>query len=328
MTRVAAASFAGRRVLVTGSAGFLGSHLVCALSAAGAETHAIVRSAGARAASARPPVDLRNVHTHICDLRDGETLADIVRAVDPQHVFHLAAYGTTSTQQDEARMLDVSVDGTRNLWLALEGRAARFVQTGTCAEYGAVRGPIAETQVCRPRWPYPAAIHAAVTWSQARGFETGREVVILRPFGSFGPGDRAERLIPYVIARLVSGARAVVSSGGQVRDYSYVDDHITAMLLAGGQPLPDPVAVYNVGSGRPITVRQLLDGVAREIGDGAIDRIDFDARPIASHEPPEMYADISAIVRDLGYIPAQDLSDGIRRTVASYLDQPSANTAG
>ena len=318
----AAAAFAGRRVLVTGSAGFLGSHLVRALSAAGAETHAIVRLSRGDGATAG-----RHIETHVCDLVDAESLAAIVRAVDPQHVFHLAAYGTTSTQRDETRMLRVNVDGTRNLWAAIEGRACRLVQTGTCAEYGYVRGPIAETQVCRPRWSYPAAIHAAVTWSQARGFETGREVVILRPFGPFGPGDRAERLIPYVIQRLVSGQRAAVSGGEQVRDYSYVDNHVSALLLAGARPLPDPVAVYNVGSGRPITVRHLLEAVAREIGDGAIGRIDFGARPLGGHEPPEMYADVSAISRDLGYVPAADLRDGIRHTVSSFLNQPSAKAA-
>ena len=307
-----AAVFARRRVLVTGGAGFLGSHLVRALVAGGAQVHAIVR----RPAADAPEGD--EVEVHEVDLLNAAALAGAVRAADPECVFHLAAYGTTGSQPDEARMLAVNVIGTQNLWGALEGRGCRIVQTGTCAEYGDVRGPIAETQVCQPRFAYPASIHASVTWSQSRGFQTGREVVILRPFGPYGPDDRPERLIPSVIQRLVSGQRAPVSAGDQLRDYSYVSDHVRALLLAGSSKLPRPVAVYNVGTGTPITVKALVETVAREVGGDAPGRVDFGARPLGPHEPPEMYADASSIARDLGYTTAVDLRDGLRRTIAAY----------
>lgn len=312
MSADVATALTGRRVLVTGGSGFLGSHLLRALVAGGARVHAIVRPSTATAWSAH------GVDTHVCDLLDPAALAHTTRLADPECVFHLAAYGTTGSQPDEARMLAVNVTGTRNLWDALEQRPCRVIQTGTCAEYGDVRGPIPETHVCQPRFAYPASVHAAVTWSQARGFETGREVVILRPFGPFGPDDRPERLLPAVIQRLVSGQRAPVSAGDQLRDYSYVADHVTAILLAASCPLPRPVAVYNVGTGNPVTVRALIEMVAREIGGDAPGRVDFGARPVGRHEPAEMYADMSSIARDLGYAPAIDLREGVRRTVAAY----------
>ena len=82
-------------------------------------------------------------------------------------------------------------------------------------------------------------------------------------------------------------------------------DHVRALLLAGSSKLPRPVAVYNVGTGTPITVK-------------ALGRVDFGARPLGPHEPPEMYADASLIARDLGYTAAVDLRDGLRRTIAAY----------
>jgi nucleoside-diphosphate-sugar epimerase len=222
----------------------------------------------------------------------------------------------------------VNLEGTGNLWNAIGSRACRFVQTGTCAEYGDVRGPIPETHACQPRSTYAATIHASVTMSQARGFETGREVVILRPFGPFGPGDRDERLIPYVIQRLVDGQRADVSSGTQLRDYSHVDDHVAALMLAGSRPLPAPVVVYNVGSGRPITVRALIETIADEVGGDAAARLDFGARPLRGDDPPEMYADITAISGDLGFAPRVGLREGLRRTIAACAARRSEHAAG
>jgi nucleoside-diphosphate-sugar epimerase len=316
-----AAPFAGRRVLLTGASGFLGSHLLRGLITAGAQVHAIVRPSSVRTF----PVEGAQIHA--CDLLDAEALDRAVRDADPDCVFHLAAYGTTGSQTDHARMQRVNLDGTINLWHALGGRSFRFVQTGTCAEYGHIRGPISETHACQPRWAYPATIHASVTLSQARGFESGREVVILRPFGPFGPNDRPERLIPYVVQRLVDGQRAEVSGGTQLRDYSYVDDHVAALMLAGSRPLPAQVAVYNVGSGRPTAVRAVIEAIADEVGGDAVARIDFGARPIHDAEPPEMHADITAIARDLGFAPRVDLRDGLRRTIAAYVARRSAPAA-
>src|SRR5947209_4568975 len=118
---------AGRRVFITGGTGFLGSHLTRALHAASARV-SIFRG----------------------DITDARAVLDAVAAAEPELVFHLAAYGTTPLQRDEARMRAVNVGGVEHLWRAIDSRTCRVVQTGTCAEYGPIPAPLHEDQECRP----------------------------------------------------------------------------------------------------------------------------------------------------------------------------------
>ena len=118
-----------------------------------------------------------------------------------------------------------------------------------------------------------------------------------------------------------------MTSGEQLRDYSYVDDQIRAMLLAATRPLPRIAPVYNIGSGRPIRVRALLEAIARAVAPESIARIDFGARGARAGDPPEMYADVSAAARELEFTPRVSLEEGLRRTVAAYRGVEEAHPA-
>ena len=169
-----------------------------------------------------------------------------------------------------------------------------------------------------PATPYAATVHEAVSYSTERARRTGRELVIVRPFGPYGPGDRPERLIPFVIAGLLSGQRVAVTAGEQRRDYSFIDDHVRALLLAGSAPLSGTPRTYNVGSGGPIAVRTLVERIAAVVGGGAFARVDFGAVPYRPGDLADMFADTTAARRELGYEPAIALDEGLERTVAWY----------
>jgi len=288
---------AGRGILVTGAAGFLGSHLVRGLTAAGAEVHPFTRRTG--------------------DVTKLESLRAAIAAARPDVVFHLAAYGTTTAQRDVAMMREVNLGGVENLWTALERFHCRIVQAGTCAEYATKAGPISESDPCLPESDYARTLHDAVCYSQARAQRTGREVVVLRPFGAYGPGDRPERLIPFVIDGLLGDGRVPVTAGTQRRDFSYVRDHVLAFMAAAVAPLTQTGAVYNVGSGIPISVRDVVEKIAGFFGDRAHDRIDFGAAASRSDDRGDRYADISAARRDLVFAPAVGLDEGLRLTIAA-----------
>lgn len=315
-----AESLEGRAVLVTGATGFLGSHLARALTAAGARVHALRR---------RPEQDTRfpveGIVWHPGSLTDPASLRAAVAAASPEVVFHLAAYGTTFGQKDQEEAFRVNVEGSLHLWRALEGAPCRLpcrlVMAGSCGEYGQARGQVREDLACRPTWFYPATKNAAVTLLSTLGRQHGREVVTLRPFGPYGPADSSDRVVPHVIETLLAGREVAVTLGEQLRDYAYVDDHVAAFLLAATRPLPETGAVYNVGSGEVIRLRDLLEAIARAVGGvggDALDRVLFGAVPYRDSEVWEVCCSIEAARRDLGYEPRVPLDEGLRRTVAWY----------
>lgn len=302
-------ALAGRAVLVTGATGFLGKHLTRALVHAGADVHAFVRRATPSNAG---------VHQHPGDMTDAASLGAAFPVAKPEIVFHLATYGTTPAQADAAQMRAVNVGGAHNLWAAVDRWPCRVVLTGSCGEYAAKNGPLTEEDPCRPASDYTATVHEAVTFSREHARKHGRELVVLRPFGPYGPEDRPERLVPYVIDALLSDRRVKVTAGEQRRDYSYVDDHVAALLAAASVPLADTARAYNIGSGGPIRVRALIEAVVAAVGEPLIDRVEFGAVPYRPDDLTDRYADITAAARDLGYAPAFSLAEGLRRTVSAY----------
>ena len=314
--------YVGRRVLVTGATGFIGSHLTRALVREGAIVYATRRSPDART---RVPVG--DVEWIPADLTDAGSLAKAVRTADPAVVFNLAAYGTTFDQKDPEHAYRVNVDGSWNLWRALDGSGARLIHAGSCGEYGQAMGQVTEDHVCKPTWFYPATKNASVVLLSTLGLQYGRETVSLRPFGPYGEGDDANRVIPHVVRALLRGEEVRVTPGEQLRDYAHVDDHVDAILLAGARPLPHRVAIYNTGSGEVITLRTLLEAVADAVGPDARSLLRFGAVPYRDSEVWEMCCDIGAARRDLGYAPRVSLAEGLRRT-ATWFRERAATPAG
>lgn len=303
----------GKRVLITGATGFVGSHLARALVSAGAEVHAI-----RRASSTATRSGLEAVHWQDADVLDFSSLQRVVRAAKPSVVFHLAAYGTITPDRDVEKTYAVNVSGTWNLWRALEDQPCRFIYAGTCGEYGIKNGPVDETEACEPTTFYSATKHAAGTLVKALGRESGKEVVVLRLYGPYGDGDDPSRVIPNIISLLVRGEKVPVTAGEQVRDFAHVDDHVRAFMLAASGSLPQPVSTYNIGSGRCTELRQLFEVIVNEVGDQARSLLDVGALPYRDTEVWHVCADIAAARRDLGYEPRVSLEAGLARTVAWY----------
>ena len=308
---------AGRRVLVTGAAGFLGSHLVRGLLEAGAEVVAIVRPTSSleRLADATSSVELLS--------HDLETL-DPKASGPVDVVFHLAARGVDPKLDSGEEALRANVAITyRALELARESGASRFVCAGSCYEYGP-GSFLHEDRVPAPVSEYGAAKASSVVVAHAYGRRYGLPVVVLRPFTVYGPAEPEHRLVAGTIRALVEGRRPRVTSGRQSRDFVFVNDVADAFLCAATSAEATGETI-NVCTGTETTVREVVELAVGLSGSGL--EPEYGAEPIRDTEVWSLSGDPQKARRILSWEAATPLREGLLRTLAAYRDEPAKAAA-
>jgi nucleoside-diphosphate-sugar epimerase len=314
--------------LVTGCAGFIGSHLTEALLGGGARVIGIdcftdyyARAAKeANLASIRGRAGFSLVEDRIerVDLR---TLLDGVT-----HVFHLAAQAgvRNSWGRDFRTYIVDNIDATQKLLEAVKGRPIhRFVYASTSSVYGdAAAIPMKEDAALHPISPYGvtklAAEHLCLLYNTAYGVPA----VALRYFTVYGPRQRPDMAFHKFLRAGIEGRPIVMyGDGGQTRDFTFVADAVEATTAAGDRGTPG--AVYNIGGGSRISLSDALTIIERVVG-----------RPIQVRREPsqkgdmrDTYADTSRARADLGFVPSVTLEEGLAAEhawlAASVVDQPS-----
>jgi nucleoside-diphosphate-sugar epimerase len=306
----------GRRVLVTGASGFIGSHLTRELVAQGAGVHALT-SAVSSVYPARLLELREQVTLHEASLTDRGALQLVAAEARPDVVFHLGAYthvGKSWQRVDEC--IQVNVQGTVNLLMALEPLGfARFVNVGTSEIYGDVEVPFREAGPVHPISPYSVSKHAAEEY--CRLFAEARDwpVVRVRPFNAYGPMQSPDRVVPEIITRALQGQPLPMTQGRQTRELNYVGDLVTGLIRAAVAPDVEG-ELFNLGCGRETSMRELatmiLDGLGHPI------EAEFGALPERPTEIARMYADTTKAEQQLGWRAATSLEDGLAATIDWY----------
>jgi nucleoside-diphosphate-sugar epimerase len=248
-----------------------------------------------------------------------EELRRTLRGLDAEIVFNLAAYGVDPEDQDPGAMLDGNVNLVARLLLALAGRpVTRFVHVGSCAEYGTpVAGErVAEDHAVLPTSLYGAAKAASVVYGNALARRLGIPFVTLRLFGVFGVGERPDRLIPYVIKRLIRDEASDLTPGEQVRDFLYVEDVAEALVIGARCAAVVPYTVYNVCAGQPVRVRAIAEAVADVMGKPR-SLLEFGKRAYRADEAMWLVGSNQRFVGATGWRPKTSITDGIRQMVAA-----------
>jgi len=303
--------------LVTGGAGFIGSHLVAALLARNERVRVLDNfSTGSRSR-------LEGIRSRIevieGDIRDAGVCRRALSGV--RIVFHQAALpSVTRSWEDPISTNEVNVGGTLNLLEAAKReRIERFVFASSSSVYGDTPTlPKVETMLPHPRSPYAVSKLAGESYCRAFALNGDVPAVALRYFNVYGPGQdpnsQYAAVIPRVVTALLGGQPPTVyGDGEQSRDFTYVADCVAANLLAAVAP-EAAGDVFNVACGARTSVNALVEQVAGLLGQRLTPR----HAPARAGDVRHSLADITHAAQKLSYAPKYDFAAGLKETVQWY----------
>jgi UDP-glucuronate 4-epimerase len=310
-----------KNILVTGGAGFIGSHLVDQLLSEGGWRVTVVDDFNDFYA---PAVKRENTRAHLshenyelveADIRHRAALDRIFDGQKFDCIVHLAARAGVRPSLSEPELYaETNITGTLNLLeLARLSGVRQFVFGSSSSVYGInAKVPFSEEdQIRQPISPYAATKAAGELLCHTYSHLYGLRTICLRFFTVYGARQRPDLAI-HKFARLISAGRSipVFGDGSTRRDYTYITD-----IIAGGRAAIDYEAsdyeVFNLGESRTVTLRELISLLEMELGREAV----IDWQPMQPGDVPQTFADITRARRLLGYDPQTQIEEGIRRFV-------------
>lgn len=309
----------GLPVLVTGGAGFIGSHLVRGLAGAGANVLVMDNFC------ASSPENLRDLEGKIGILEGDITrFADCEKAMTGRAVvFHLAALGSVPASVDDPLHYNaVNIGGTLNVFeAARRGGVRRVVYSASSSCYGdSPTLPKVETMTPNPKSPYAITKLVGEYYAKVYAEVYGLSTISLRYFNVFGPRQNPKSqyaaVIPAFASAILRGVPPkIYGDGGQTRDFCYVDNVVHANMLAGACEAPLMGETVNIACGQSISLNAMLEKMAAIFGK----KTTPEHLPTRAGDVRDSLADISAAGRVLGYFPQVFFDEGLKRTCAWYL---------
>ncbi len=317
------------KAIITGAAGFIGSHLAAALRASGRNVIGIDNFDAFydRADKQRNLLRANPAAFVEADILDRERMAAIFAEHRPTSVFHIAALaGVRPSIENPARYAAVNIDGLVNV---LDAARAIDCHTVVFASSSSVYGnnrkvPFAETDaVDEPISPYAATKRAGELICHAYAHLFGMRIAALRFFTVFGPSQRPDLAIMKFMRLIAAGEEVpMFGDGSTSRDYTFIDDIIEGVLAServiSGPPhasRPKPQAssssfrIWNLGGSHPHTLAEMIDVIARVVGKPA--RIT--PKPMQAGDVERTWADLTRSRAELGFEPQTSFEDGVRK---------------
>ncbi|MBE0467163.1 MAG: GDP-mannose 4,6-dehydratase [Candidatus Desulforudis sp.] len=319
-----------RRIVVTGGAGFIGSHLVDRLLAGGHQVLCVddfndFYNPGVKWANIDPHRDNPRFLLAPADIRDRETIRPFIISYHPDIIVHLAARaGVRPSLTDPFLYHEVNTTGTLHLLdAAVAARVKKFVFGSSSSVYGInEKVPFSEEDpLLTPISPYAATKLAGEALCHSFAHLHRMPTVTLRFFTVYGPRQRPDLAI-HKFARLILGGRPVpvFGDGTTRRDYTYIDD-IIAGTLAAIDYESDPYEVFNLGNSRTVELRELIRLLEEVLGENAL----VDLQPLQPGDVPRTWADIKKAERLLGFRPATPIREGLAK-FAEWLQNTTPET--
>ena len=322
----------GRRILVTGADGFIGSHLVERLVRDGADVRALClyTSQGTHGWLDETSWEVRDaIDLQLGDIRDAGLVRDLVDGCEL--VLHLASLiAIPYSYVAPASFLETNITGALNVLEAVRATGATMINTSTSEVYGTPETvPINESHPLRAQSPYAASKIAADKLCESYAVSFDVDVATLRPFNTYGPRQSMRAVIPTVLTQLLAGAHEVrLGTLSPRRDFTFVSDTVDGFVRAATVGLP-PGDVVQLGTGRTVSIGEVVDLCRSVTGrcDAEIVVETERIRPDGS-EVEVLLSDPKVAKERLGWSADVSLEDGLRATAAWIADRrPEAHAA-
>jgi NAD dependent epimerase/dehydratase len=313
----------GKKVLVTGAGGFIGSHLCERLVTLGADVTALVKySSSGYLGNLNFCNNLSQLKIVFGNVEDPQAMDELVRGQDT--VLHLAALiGIPYSYRAVHSYIATNVMGTFNvLHAARTHKIKKIVVTSTSECYGTARTvPISEEHPLQGQSPYAASKIASDKISESMQLSFDLPVATIRPFNTFGPRQSARAVIPTIISQALANKTVKIGSLTPTRDFNFVDDTVEGFLRVA-ESEKSIGQVFNIGSGKEISIGDVCQLVKKIVGyDFLVQTQDSRVRPENS-EVQRLLADTSKAAKLLGWAPKVSFEDGLRQSVAFISANP------
>lgn len=292
------------KVLVTGGTGFIGYHILKEL---------INKKFNLYSLSTKKPDKkrrLKNVKYIICDLRNKKNLKKKI-SLNFKYIINLGGY---VDHKNKSKTWNSHYNGCKNLINLFKNKELKnFIQIGSSLEYGNSKTPNKEYYYCRPRGNYGLAKYKASNYVQFVGNKCKIPYTILRLYQIYGPHQTINRLVPITIHSCLKNKSFSCSDGKQYRDFLYVKDFTRLVSLILNKKASNEI--YNVGSGKPLRIRNVIEVIRSKIGKG---KPEFGKIKMRKDEILKSYPCINKVKKKFKWKPKINFKTGIESTINFY----------
>lgn len=303
------------KVFVAGSNGFFGAHIVRALLK---RDYNVTGSSRQGADLWRLSPVMEGIETVAMDLKDPHSVHAAIEKIRPDVLINSAAYGVNYAAQDQSEAFGVNTHAVSALISASKAAGVqRFVQIGSCFEYGDKDHPIAEQEVLEPTGIYGVTKAAGTMLALMLSKQQGLPLCVIRPFGLWGPLEEPHRLPRLVLEHCQRQEPLKLTGCEQVRDYLFVED--AASMVVDFMELEEFPAgeIVNMGSGQPMALREFVAGISATFKSQGL--MLYGELPYRPTEMWRLVADVQKWMRLVKKIRNTSVTDGVRRML-EYAD--------
>jgi nucleoside-diphosphate-sugar epimerase len=316
--------YKGKNVLITGGLGMMGSNLAIPLVKAGANVILADARIEPYGSNLYNIDEIKNdVDIQVADIRDTNIINHLVK--DKEVIFNFAGQVSHNDSMDNPRLdAEINYLGHMNVLEAcrIYNPKAKILFSGSRLQFGPTKYlPVNETHPLNPQTPYAVNKVAAEGYYSYCARQHGMKTTSFRIANPYGPRSQMKHskysMINWFLRQAMDGKTLkIYGDGSQIRDYIFIDDLVEAFMLAGATEKTNG-QVYNVGSGKGTTFKEMAETIVRVVGSGKTEHVPW-ASGYVNVETGDYYTDITKIREHTGFCPKVSLEEGIRKTFEFY----------